>query len=246
MRRSVLYVVAVLVALVVVGAGVRLAVDRRTGPGTKAPPGPVPAPGQAFVTGAVDTLSAEGAQGPPLATPFTLTALVRGTGRATIANALVDGKRTSIVWPGGTPLPITGDGSIDLGGAQVDVDAGGATWRVDGAARPLKPGRYRAGAPVAVGGGNLAAAREAVDFTADAMTLVQSSGGVVVRVPPSRLELTGPGKVNASGRLQVRDAKSTAPAGTIRFGEGPYRITLVPAAGRLDLDAILQGPLTRS
>lgn len=259
MRRVLLYVTALLVTTLAVVGGVRLtadhtsALDRFKGdtpptvdPRPTTPPGPPPAPGQAFVTGTVDRLTAEGAQGPPLATPFTLTAVERGTGRATIENALVDGRRTSIAWGGGTPLPITGAGSIDLGGTRVDVDATGATWRVDGSARPLKPGRYRAGASVAVGVGGLATPRDAVEFTADAMTQVQSTGGVVVKVPPGKVELTGPGRVTAAGRLQVRDPQATRPAGSIVFGDGPYTVAITPAAGRLELHAVLQGPLTRS
>lgn len=260
MRRVIWYVAALLVTAGAVVGGIRLAADHTSaldrfkgGSGAKAaprpttPPGPVPAPGQAFVTGTVSRLSAEGAQGAPVATPFTITAVERGTGRATIENALVDGKRTSIAWAGGTPLPITGaEGSIDLEGSRVDVDGAGATWRVDGSPRSLKPGRYRAGASVAVGVGGLATPRDSVEFTADAMTQVQSTGGVVVKVPPAKLQFTGPGKVAATGQLQVRDARSTTPAGSIQFGDGPYEVSLTPVAGRLEVDAILQGPLTRT
>lgn len=254
-----MYLTALLVTAGAVAGGVRLAAEHTTvldrfkgaaattvAPRPTTPPGPVPAPGQAFVTGMVDRLAAEGAQGDPVAAPFTFTAVERGRGRATIENALIDGKRTSIAWGGGTPLPITGAGSIDLGGARVDVDASGATWLVDGSPRTLNPGRYRAGASVAVGVGGLATPRDAVDFTADAMTEVQSSGGVVVKVPPGKLELTGPGKVTATGQLQVRDPQTRLPAQSIQFGEGPYKVTLTPSGGRLELDAILQGPLTRS
>jgi len=259
LRRVLLYVTALLLTAVAVAGGVRLAADHTSaldrfkgdtpatvGPRPTTPPGPVPAPGQAFVTGTVDRLAAEGAQGAPLATPFTFTAVERGAGGATIENALVAGKRTSIAWGGGTPLPITGAGSIDLGGSRVDVDSTGATWRVDGSPRTLMPGRYRAGASVAVGVGGLATPRDAVEFTADAMTQVESTGGVVVKVPPGRLELTGPGNVTATGQLQVRDPQTTRPAGSIVFGAGPYKVALTPAGGRLELDAILQGPLTRS
>jgi hypothetical protein len=217
------------------------------GPRPTVPAGPAPAAGQAFVKGTIDKLTAEGAQGPPLAAPFTLSAVERGTAKATIENVLVDGKRTSVAWGGGTPLPISGDGgAVDLSGAKVDIDSTGATWTLDGAARPLKPGKYRAGAPVAVGLGGLATPRDSVDFTADSQTVITTRLGVVVKVPPANLELTGPGKVAAAGQLQVRDNKTTKPAGSIRFGDGPYKLTLAPAAGRFQLDAVLQGPLTSS
>ncbi len=259
MRRVALYLLALLVTAGAVAGGVRLAADNsnaldrfkgddaRTAPRPTTPPGPAPAEGQAFVTGTVERLVAEGAQGAPVATPFTLTAVERGRGRVAIENALVDGRRTSIVWGGGTPLPVTGGGgAIDLGGSRIDVDPGGATWRVDGAPRSLKPGRYRAGAPVAVGVGGLATPRDAVDFTADAMTQVQATGGVIVRLPPARLEVTGPGKVTATGQLLVRDPRTRLPAQSVQFGEGPYKVALTPSGGRLELDAVLQGPLTRT
>ena len=183
------------------------------------PAGPAPAAGQFFVKGSVDKLTAEGAQGPPIATPFTIAAVERGTGKASIQNVLVDGKRTSIAWGGGTPLPITGDGgTVDLSGSKV----------------------------VAVGLGGLATPRDSVEFTADAQTVIASQGGVVVKVPPANIEVTGPGKVTVNGQLQVRDSKTTKPATSVQFGEGPYKVTLTPAGGRFDLDAVLQGPLTSS
>jgi hypothetical protein len=262
MNRVIAYFGALVLSVAVVAVGVRVTADHtaaldrfKGGPAkvsattTTTPPGPAPGPGQTFVKGTVDKLTAEGAQGAPsaIAAPFTLTAVERGVGKATIENALVDGKRTSIAWGGGTPLPITGDGgSIDLGGSKVEVDSTGASWTVDGAARALKPGTYRAGAPVAVGTTGVATSRDSVAFTADARTVISARGAVVVKVAPARLELKGPGKVSATGQLQVRDPTSTKPAAGFQFGEGPYTVTLSPNAGRLELDAVLQGPLTRS
>ena len=262
MERVIAYFAALVLSAAAVAGGVRLVADHSTAldrfkgvpsvtvtvaPRPTIPPGPVPAAGQSFVKGTVDKLTVEGAQGPPIAAPFTLSAVERGTGKATIDNALVDGKRTSIAWGGGTPLPITGDGgSIDLGGTRVDVDASGATWSVDGMPRALKPGKYHAGAPVAVGVGGIAAPRDAVDFTADAQTVIASRGNVVVKMPPGPLELTGPGKVTASGQLSVRNPSTTKAAASITFGEGPYKVTVTPSAGKVELDAVLQGPLTSS
>lgn len=260
MERVIAYFVALILSAAALAGGVRLVADHSTAldrfkgapvvtvaPRPTVPAGPAPAPGQFFVKGSVDKLSADGAQTAAIPTPFTIAAVERGTGKATIQNVLVDGKRTSIAWGGGTPLPISGDGgSIDLGGTTVAVDSGGATWTVDGASRPLKPGKYRAGAPVAVGLGGLATPRDSVDFTADSQSVIASTGGVVIKVPPATLQLTGPGKVTINGQLQVRDTKAIRPAAAVQFGEGPYKITLTPVAGRYDLDAILQGPLTSS
>lgn len=258
MERVLAYFAALVLSAAAVAGGVRLTADHstaldrfkgRTGatlaPPPTVPPGPAPGPGQTFVKGTIDRLTAEGAQAPPVAAPFTLSAVERGTGKATIVNALVAGKRTSIAWGGGTPLPITGDGgSIDLDGTKVDVDSTGISWTVDGASRALKPGNYHAGASVAVGLGGLATPKDAVDFVADSQTVINSTGGVVVKVPPGKLDVTGPGKVSASGQLQVRDSKATKAAASIQFGDGPYTVSVTPSGGRFTVDAVLQGPLT--
>lgn len=256
MQRAVTYVVALAVSAVAVFFGIKVAADNTTAfdrfkgaaatTTTTVDLGPAPAPGQAFLQGTVERLTAEGAQAPPIATPFVLTAVERGVGKATIENALVNGRRTSIAWAGGTPLPITGaGGSIDLSGSKVDIDATGSTWTVDGA-RALKPGSYRVGASVGVGEGGLANPRDSVAFTADARTIVNAQGGVVLKVAPGRQELTGPGKVVGTGQFQIRDRTSRSPAARFQFGEGPYTVVVEPANGRLAIDAILQGPLTRS
>ena len=256
MQRALAYCIALVVSVTAVFVGVTVvaanttALDRFKGgtptTTTTVDLGPAPAPGQVFVKGTVDRLTAEGAQAPAIATPFTLTAVERGVGKVTIENALVDGKRTTIAWDGGTPLPISGDGgSIDLAGAKVDVDATGSLWAVDGA-RPLKPGAYRVGASVAVGEGGLARPRASVAFTADSRTIVNGKGGVTLKVAPARMELTGPGKVVGAGQFQIRDQTSRTPATRFQFGEGPYTVVINPVNGRLEIDAILQGPLTRS
>ncbi|HVL05653.1 MAG TPA: hypothetical protein VM388_06675 [Acidimicrobiales bacterium] len=256
MQRAIAYAVALVVSVVGVFVGVQVvaanttAFDRFKGgtatTTTTVDLGPAPAPGQAFVKGTVDRLTAERAQAAAIATPFTLTAVERGVGKVTIENALVEGKRTTIAWDGGTPLPISGEGgSIDLAGAKVDVDATGSSWAVDGG-KALKPGIYRVGATVAVGEGGLARPRDSVSFSADARTVINGRGGVVLKVPPARQELKGPGKVSAAGQFQVREERTRTPASRFQFGEGPYTVVINPVNGRLEIDAVLQGPLTRS
>jgi hypothetical protein len=256
MQRVIAYCVALVVTVTAVFFGVRAlsanttAFDRfkdaTPATTTTVDLGPVPAPGQVFVKGTVDHLTAERAQAPAIPTPFTLMAVERGVGKVTIENALVDGKRTTIAWDGGTPLPISGDGgTIDLNGSKVDVDATGSTWAVDGG-KALKPGAYRVGATVAVGEGGLARPRDSVAFTADSRTIINGKGGVTLKVPPARQELNGPGKVVGAGQFQIRDQTSRTPAARFQFGEGPYKVTINPVNGRLEIDAVLQGPLTRS
>jgi hypothetical protein len=113
--------------------------------------------------------------------------------------------------------------------------------RLDGAARAFVPGAYHAGAPVAVGAGGLSTPRDAVDFGADGRTVLVTRGGVVIHLDPRRLELEGPGRLMAAGRLRVRTAASNRSAATVRFGPGPFKVSLSPAAGGMSIDSVLQG-----
>ncbi|MDQ6798735.1 MAG: hypothetical protein M3011_12100 [Actinomycetota bacterium] len=208
----------------------------------------VPGPGQEFVTGDVAHFLADDAQSSkPLASPFTLMAAERGEASATIENALVDGSRSTISWPSGTPLPITGPGGLELGPIHVDVDPTGVTWALDGGARSFVPGTYVAGASVAVGTGGLAASRDSVEFRADERTVLTSRGGVTVHVDPESLELTGPGKTSVSGNLRVQGPDSTRRASAVTFGPGPFKVTLAPGGSTgVSINAVLQGKATAS
>lgn len=203
-------------------------------------PGVVPNEGQAFVTGTVEKVSAD-AQVQPVAAPFTITAVERGAGRASIENALVGGRRVTITWDGGTPLPVSGEGALELGKTHVEVDANGVVLSLDGAPRVFRPGTYSLGATVAVGTTGVATPREGVQFTADDQTVLTSRGNVVIREELQRIDMLGPGQVGMAGRLRVQFRDRTANAVTAYLKEGPYRVTVDPTSGRLTVDAILQG-----
>ncbi|HEX8770791.1 MAG TPA: hypothetical protein VF711_08490 [Acidimicrobiales bacterium] len=218
-----------------------------SGAGTTSSSGPnlVPGPGQAFVTGVVRRFTADDAQiSGPLPTPFTISALERGAGNATIENALVDGKRSTISWATGTPLPISGAGGLDLGAIHVDIDGAGATWLLDGAARNFVPGSYRAAAPVAVGSLGIAAPRDSVAFEADERTVITTRGGVVIHVAAQRVQVEGPGSVKITGQLKVETPEAKHAAGSVTFSAGPFTATLTPAGNGVRVDSVLQGPIT--
>lgn len=250
-RKAVVYVVALAVACsgaVLAGRQVAERLDDRLRTKVAATTATTvvvvrPPAGQVMVTGTVEAFAADNVQGPPLATPFTISVLDRGQGNATIEKALIDGERTNVFWGGGAPLPITGEGGIDLSGSRIDVDASGALWSPTGAARSLTPGTYRAGGAVGVGEEGLARPRESVAFEADAQTVLNATKGVAIQVGPSLLKLSGPGHVALTGRMRVVESTGERDATRIELAGGPYEVTLEPVEGEgLRIVATFQGP----
>ena len=253
MRKVAVYLVALLATCVTAVIVVSLLSSRtdvldryHTEEESGPPPEALPAAGQAFVTGTLQHFSAVADEVPEIRAPFTLTAVVRGTGRATIDNAIVDGKRVTISWQGGAPLPISakGTGGLLMGaGTRVDAEPATFSWTVDGAARTFLPGEYTARDAVAVGSKGIATPRGSQVFTADAQTVLQSSGGVVIKTPPGKVTLKGPGKVVAEGKLRLRYPTSVRQAAKFEFGEGEFEVNLVHSGNVLSLDGILEGPI---
>jgi hypothetical protein len=202
-----------------------------------------PAPGQAFLSGEVERLAADKAQAPAIQSPFTITG-ERGVSRLAIEKAMVGGKRSTISWDGGTPLPISGQGGLELGATHVEVNGEGITWSLDGAGRQFVPGTYSIGAPVAVGTGGLATPRDGAEFTADEQTVLVSRGNAVVHLDPAKVELKGPGSLEASGKLQVQYPDRKSQTGKVKFGEGPFQVTVEPAGDKLRVSGVLQGDVS--
>lgn len=190
---------------------------------------------QAEVAGSVTRLVATDAVGPAIALPLTV-----GTGRATIDGAIVDGRRTAIVWDGGRPLHLDGTGSLDLGPARVEIAGGTTTWPLDDGVRLLTPGEYRIDTPVAVGDEGLAEPRDGVAFTADDDTTVETTG-VTVSLPTVAVHLEGPGSLTLEGDLVVRTREGERRATRLVLPDGPFVVDL-RADGRLT--ATVRGDLT--
>lgn len=206
----------------------------------------VPAAGQAFVTGSIDSLAADNAQVEPLATPVIIRG-ERGVSRVTIDKALVAGKRVTINWDGGTPMPISGDGGgLDFGTTHVEVSGDGIVYSLDGAPRTFVAGTYSIGTSVAVGTSGVATPQDRVSFTADAQTALISKGNPTVRIDLKRIDLLGPGKLTAKGKLKVQFPDRSVTGTSMSFGEGPYRVTVDPGGGALKVDAIVQGQVDAS
>ena len=209
----------------------------------------VPAAGQAFVTGTLDRLAADNAQIEPLPTPLTITG-ERGVANITIEKALVGGKRVTINWNGGTPMPISaasgGGGALELGATHVEVSSDGIVYSIDGAPRTFAAGSYSIGTSVGVGASGIATPQDRVTFTADAQTVLTSKGNQVIKADVGKVNLLGPGKLRASGKFKVQFPDRTVSSSLVTFGDGPYRVTIDTEGSAIKLDAILQGQVDAS
>jgi hypothetical protein len=203
-------------------------------------------PGQSEVTGTLTRLVAKDAAGDTIPAPFTIEANERGVTRAVIGNVLVDRRPSTIGWDGGRPLPISGDGALDLGSTQLTADATGLAWALEGSPRALAPGNYRANFTVAVGSGGVASVREGVAFTATAETALDvTKGGAFIRQPAQPLHIQAAASSTATfeGTFTVRTTDSSRTSRRLTFGPGLYDITLTPSGTTFTVKAILQGPV---
>ena len=180
----------------------------------------VPPEGQAEVHGTLTGFVADDANGPPLSVPLELE-----HGGATIEGAIVDGKRTTIVWDGGRPFRLRGSGTIDLGPTHVELGVGALFWPIDGI-RVLSPGSYSIETPVAVGSGGLARPADAVSFTADGDTTIDTSGNATVVRGITPLHLEGPGSVKLDGSFTITTRSGTVTARHLDFGPGSFLLDL--------------------
>lgn len=227
------------------------------GQGDQVTAGPAPAttvvevlaPDQSEVTGTLTKLVGKNVAAPALALPLTLTVGRGGGGtKADFSGGTVAGKRSTVSWDGGRPLPLRGQGSIDLNGpVDVELTARGASWLLDGGARLLTPGSYSFGSTVAVSSVNatLGAPKDGVRFEVPQGTpaSVQTRGGVRVTTPPAPISLTGPGQLVLEGTFQVTTKDGVRSGSKITFGPGAFELTLQPEAGGYRIErAFLQGP----
>jgi hypothetical protein len=207
---------------------------------------------QASLTGTITRLvGTKVSEAPPLPLPLTLTVANRGGGtKAEFAGGAVAGKNATISWDGGRPLPLRGQGSLDLNGPiDVELNPTGGTWALDGGSRLLTPGSYTLGAPVAVNplNGALGAPRESakLDVPAGAAASVKTNGDVRTTTPAAALKLRGPGQLVLEGTLEVRTRDGVQAARKITFGPGAFELDLEPTAGGYTVGkAFLQGPMT--
>jgi len=228
------------------------------GPGDQVTAGPGPATtivevlagDQSNVTGTLTKVVGTKVEAPPLVIPLTLTVGRGGGTKADFSGGTVAGKKSTISWDGGRPLPLRGQGSIDLNGP-VDVELGptGASWLLDGGARLLTPGSYSFGTTVAVSSVNatLGAPKDGarLDVPPGATASVQTRDGVRAATPAAPISLKGPGQLVLEGVFAVTTRDGVRQASKITFGPGAFELTLQPQAGGYRIErAFLQGPTT--
>jgi hypothetical protein len=201
-------------------------------------------PDQARLTGEVGSLAGFDAVAPPIPLPVIITVAQRGQGGLVISGVSVNGQPGTIAWSAGQPLPLSGTGALDLGPATLTADAGGVTWSLDGASRSLTSGHYVAGAPVAVGHAGLAEPHDTLSFDAGPAAGMNTDGGARIHLPPTDLDLTGPGSIQVRGSFSVQTATGTRHASSVSFGPGPFEVHLQPGLDGYVINALLQGPLT--
>lgn len=222
-----------------------------TGPALPAPLGEVLAPDQSIVTGTVTKVIGTDVEAPALVVPVTLTVASRGGGtKADFVGGTIAGKRSTISWDGGRPLPLRGQGSIDFNGpVNVQLTDKGANWALDGRSRLLTPGSYAFGATVALSvvEGGLGTPKDGarIEVAAGATASVQTRGDVRVATPVAPIQLKGPGQLVLEGALEVKTRAGTRQATKITFGPGEFELSLEPQPGGYRIaKAFLQGATT--
>jgi hypothetical protein len=222
-----------------------------TRPGTTQPVGEVLATDQWVITGTLSKLvGTKVSEAPRLPLPLTLTVARGGGTKAEFAGGAVAGKNATIAWDGGRPLPISGEGSVDLNGPiNVELDAQGATWALDGDSRLLTPGTYNLNAGVAVIPLNttfgVARERATLSIPQGAAASLKTNGDVRTVTKPAPLLLKGPGQLVLEGSFEVRGRDGVKPATKLTFGPGAFELDIAPDAGGYRINqAFLQGPTT--
>lgn len=225
--------------------------DVAAGPRTTQAEGEVLGADQSVITGTLTRLvGTRVSEAPRLPLPLTLTvAPGRGT-KAEFAGGAVDGKNATIAWDGGRPLPISGEGSIDLNGpVNVELKPNGTTWALDGDSRLLTPGTYNLGAAVAVVPLNTTFGkpreRARLDIPQGAAASLKTNGDVRTTTKPAPLVLRGPGQLVLEGTFEVRNREGTRAAQKITFGPGAFELDIAPEGGGYKINrAFLQGSTT--
>lgn len=190
--------------------------------------------GQIEVTGTLTSLRLHGATLDPreILTPLTITS-ERGFGNgATLTRVDVDGTESSIVWDGGRPFVLSGDGGLIADPVVVDLAPDGLRFLLGGSTHRLVPGEYQLDTPVAVGTAGVATPRDSVAFTATDHTHLEGRGDAALVVGLSQPQrLRGPGRVEIEGALELTDAAGVRSTNALVMDLAAFDLTVSDDGG---------------
>ena len=207
----------------------------------------VPAATQVIVTGTITALHVEkGRTKVPM--PLTINTANRGEGAgATIAQVTVDDQPTDIEWDAGTPLNLDGPGgAIVTAACTIDVDPTNTTIDFGLDAHGFAPGTYTVSSPVAIGTGSLAKPADQATFVDTDTGSIVFRGDASAQFPTISLDVAGSdGKVDIKGDLDVlRPDGSQTKYSAVSLPMGKFTISVLPAGGKLNIHAVLEGDVT--
>jgi hypothetical protein len=199
------------------------------------------------VAGTLTSAQLSGAVLQPRDVPTPLTVVSdRGFGNGgDVTSVQVAGDPSTIVWDGGRPFVLSSGGALVLDPVDVELRPDGLRLALATGVHALRPGTYQLDTPVAVGTAGIATPRDAVTFEAHEGSRFEPRGdAALVLGPTGPHRVTGPGRVDLVGTLQLTTAGGTSPAGALTAGEGAYDLTFTPTgSGAWTVDGIVAGPI---
>lgn len=178
--------------------------------------------------------------------PIALTVPSGGGGNGAVITGVTANGGDTVVWDGGRPITLSGDGTVAVQPGPFRVGQDGLFADLSGAAHALSPGSYSVAGPVAVGdGGSLAAPSTQTSFTASEGASLSGTGRVEGRLPAGTWLLLGPGRVALVGSLEVQTSDGATSVGSVTMEDGSYEVTITVADdGTATVDALFDGPVT--
>lgn len=198
------------------------------------------------VTGTIVDGSILGSIDGPVGLPLALDVASRGGGNGAVINrADVGGAMSSLVWDGGRPVTLSGDGRVTLPSGLFRIGTGIHLSLTDTSVT-LPSGTYRLDGPHAVGDqSGLAAPSDGTSFTSSGDATLSGTGATEARLAPGTYLFLGPGRVELNGTVTVQTADAATPAQRVVQEEGSFEVTLIVAAdGSIAAEILLGGAVT--
>ena len=199
------------------------------------------------VTGTLTSAEITGALDGPATLPLVLTVASRGGGNGAVLTGVSAAGGDTVVWDGGRPITLSGDGTVAVQPGSFVVRDGALVADLSGAAHALSPGTYRIDGPVAVGdGGGLAAPSTQTGLTAGGDAVLSGTGQVEGRLAPGTWALLGPGRVRLVGDLTSYTADATATPIDVTMEQGSFELTITVSGSEVRVEALLDGEVLQN